>query len=83
MFVKMKEKLCANLPKGAPRQVWSADEEQFKIKLFQTICNLKWTFTQKQIPKQKLKFNLLLENEFSVQLVQNLGPPFWEFASGT
>jgi len=33
------------------------------MKRLQTICNVKWTFTQKQIPRQNEKFNLFSENK--------------------
>jgi len=45
MFVKIKQKLYANVPEGAPQQMYCMDKEQFKIKSLQTIYNAKWTFT--------------------------------------
>jgi len=50
MFVKIKQTLSENVPKGDPQEVCYVDKEQFKIKWLQTIHNVKWTFTQKQIP---------------------------------
>jgi len=32
MFFKIKQRLCTNVPKGAPQQLQCADKEQFKIK---------------------------------------------------
>jgi len=32
MLVKIKETLCANVPKGVPQQIYYVDKEQFKIK---------------------------------------------------
>jgi len=37
--------------------------------LLQTIYNVKWTFTQKQIPRQNEKCNLLSANKESVKRV--------------
>jgi len=31
-FVRIKQELCANMPKGAPQQPQCAGKEQFKIK---------------------------------------------------
>ena len=42
------------------------DKELFKIKWLQTTYNVKWTFTQKQIPTQNEKFNLFSSNKVSV-----------------
>ena len=39
------------------------------LKSNQTIYNVKWTFTQKHIPKENEKCNVLLANELSVQHV--------------
>ena len=58
-------RLCANVPKGAPQQLQRADKEQFKTKWRQTIYNVKYTFTQKQILRQNKKFNLLSANKVS------------------
>jgi len=66
MVVKIRQELCANVPKGAPQQIQSADKEQLKSKWFQSNYSVKLTFTQKQIPRQKQKFNLLSVNEVSV-----------------
>jgi len=49
MLVKMKQKLCANGPKGALQQIQCVYKKQFKIERLQTIYNVKWTFTEKQI----------------------------------
>jgi len=65
MFVKIKQNLCANVPKGDSQQVWCVDKEQFKIKWLQTIHNVKWTFTQKQIPEK-------IENETCFQRIMFL-----------
>jgi len=59
-LVKIKQKFCANMPKGAPQQFECLDKEQFKIKWLQTIYNAKCTFTQKPIPRQNEKCNLVL-----------------------
>jgi len=56
MVVKIRQELCANVPKGAPQQIQSADKEQLKSKWFQSNYSVKLTFTQKQIPRQKQKF---------------------------
>jgi len=59
VFVKMKQTLCANMPKKAPQQLQRVDKEQFKIKLLQTIQYVKLTFMQEEIPRQNAKFNFL------------------------
>jgi len=59
-LVKIKQKFCANMPKGAPQQFECLDKEQFEIKWLQTIYNAKCTFTQKPIPRQNEKCNLVL-----------------------
>jgi len=52
-FFKTKQKLCANVPKGAPQQHQCVeDKEQFYTKWLQTIYNVKLVFTQKLIPRQ-------------------------------
>jgi len=33
MFFKIKQKLCANVSKGAPQQLECVDKEQFAVKL--------------------------------------------------
>ena len=56
MFDKIKQKVCANMPKGTLNNC--VDKEQFKINWLQTVYNAKLTFTQKQIPRQNEEFNL-------------------------
>jgi len=51
------------------QELQCVDKEQFKIKLLQKICNVKWTFKQKQIHRQNETFNLLSANKLSVEPV--------------
>jgi len=51
VFVKIKQTLCANVPKGPLDKFDVEDKEQFKITLLQTIYSVKWTFTKKQITR--------------------------------
>jgi len=48
----------------ASQQLQCVFKEQCKITCYQTIYNVKWSFTQKQIPRQNEEFNLLSANKF-------------------
>jgi len=67
----MQEKLCASVRKLIPQQLEFVDKEQVKIKWLQKFSYAKWTFMQKQIPRQNEKFNLV-----SVKFnTKDRGPP--------
>jgi len=79
MFVKIKEKLCVNMPTGAPQQLECVHKKQFKVKRFQAFYNAKCAFAQKQIPRQNEKGNLVSAKSFCVACKT----PFSTFASAT
>ena len=54
------------MPKGVPQQVECTDKEQSEVKWLQKIYYVKCTFSQKQIPKQNEKCNLVSANKVSL-----------------
>jgi len=83
VFVKIKQRLYANMPKeGAPQHM--CRKEHIKTNWLRTICNVKCIFAQKLIPRQNEKLKLLSANELSVYAVcVKHKASFWEFASDT
>jgi len=71
------------VPKRDPQLVECVDKEQFKIQWLQAFYSVKWTLTQKQIPRENEKFNLLSAIKFVYSMSKIQGPFFWEFDSGT
>jgi len=59
MHFQNKAKIMCKYAKGRLQQMKCVDKEQFKIKWLQTFYNVKWTFTENQIPRQNENFSLL------------------------
>jgi len=66
---KIKQKMCANVSKGAPN--WVMDKEH----LTSNNLNAQFTSCRNKFP-DKQKFNLLSVNKVFVWHVQNISPPF-------
>ena len=58
--------MCQKRPVEVPQQIQCVGKEQFKIKWPQIIHSVKRISTQKQIPRQNEKFNLISANKVSV-----------------
>jgi len=57
----------------ALQQLQCVDKGQCKIQWLQTIYNEKWTSTQKQIPRENEKFDLLSANKFLYSMCKYRG----------
>ena len=82
IITKILMRAISNVHAGRRFPTPGLDKEQFKIKWLQTIYNMKWTSTQKQIHIQNEKFNLRRAIQFCIACIK-YRVPFWEFALGT